>query len=79
MTLQRPRHPMPDDVARLLAERGLAEAYAARPDYQRNDWIGWIERAKRDETRARRIEQMLADLAAGDVYMGMAWKPGAKG
>ncbi len=51
-------------------------AYDARPPYQRNDYIGWIERAKRPETRTKRIDQMLAELAAGDVYMKMAWRPG---
>lgn len=48
-------------------------AYDARPPYQRNDYIGWIDRAKRPETRTKRIAQMLAELEQGDVYMKMEW------
>lgn len=65
---------MPDDVRRTLAERGLTGAYARRPAYQQNDYVGWIVRAKRDETRRRRLHQMLDELAAGDVYMKMPYR-----
>ena len=75
MTLTRPIEPMPDDVRDALDARGLADAYAARPPYQRNDYLGWIARAKRPETRAKRLESMLAELAAGRGYMGMDWTP----
>ena len=73
--LKRPLQPMPDDIAALLDTRGLRSAYDARPPYQRNDWLGWIARAKRPETRQRRIDSMLADLARGHGYMGMDWRP----
>ncbi|MDO8964426.1 MAG: YdeI/OmpD-associated family protein [Coriobacteriia bacterium] len=69
--LSRSQNPMPPDVESALAARGLIEAYDARPPYQRNDYLGWIGRAKRPETRQKRIDQMLAELEAGDVYMGM--------
>jgi uncharacterized protein YdeI (YjbR/CyaY-like superfamily) len=69
---------MPDYVERALEERGLTEAYRARPDYQQNDYVGWIERAKREDTRIRRLEQMLDELEAGDVYMKMDWRPGRR-
>ena len=49
------------------------ELYNDRPWYQRNDYIGWIARAKREVTRRKRLQQMLAELRAGDVYMKMAW------
>lgn len=65
---------MPTDVRRALEDANLTEAYDDRPPYQRNDYIGWITRAKRDDTRRRRIEQMLAELIAGDVYMRMEWR-----
>jgi hypothetical protein len=74
-TLKRPKHPMPAAVRRALVERGLLEAYAARPAYQRNDWLGWISRAKRAETGQRRLESMLEELASGRGYMGMRWEP----
>ena len=77
MALSRPINPMPDDVAEALDARGLHAAFDARPAYQRNDWMGWITRAKKAGTRARRIEEMLAELAAGHGYMGMAWHPRA--
>jgi len=73
---RRPRYPMPTDVRRALEAAGLMGTYDARPPYQRNDYIGWIERAKRPETRTKRIEQMLAELEQGDVYMKMEWRAG---
>ena len=75
VVLTRPRQAMPAPVRRALTERGLLEAYRARPPYQRNDYLAWIKRAKREETRARRLAQMLDELEAGDRYMGMAYRP----
>lgn len=72
---RRPRYPMPTFMAEALAQHGLLEAYQSRPPYQRNDYIGWITSAKREATREKRLRQMLDELARGDVYMKMAWKP----
>ena len=69
--LKRPRHPMPDFVKRALEERGLMEAYKERPAYQQNDYIGWVNRAKRQETKEKRLRQMLDELEMGGVYMNM--------
>lgn len=74
-SLQRPTYPIPDYVRDALNERGLMDAYRARPPYQQNDYIGWITRAKRETTRQKRLTQMLDELARGDVYMKMVWKP----
>jgi uncharacterized protein YdeI (YjbR/CyaY-like superfamily) len=52
-------------------------AYEARPAYQRNDYLGWLARAKRPDTRSRRLQQMLDELAQGGVYMGMRHEPSA--
>jgi uncharacterized protein YdeI (YjbR/CyaY-like superfamily) len=71
--LQRPRHPMPADVLTALEQRGLTGAYRLRPAYQQNDYIGWIERAKRPETRQKRLNQMLDELERGDAYMNMPY------
>lgn len=71
--LRRAIQPMPDDIAARLRDSGLEAAYAARPAYQRNDYLGWIARAKRSETREKRIAQMLAELQAGDAYMRMPY------
>jgi len=73
--LQRPLQQMPDDIAQLLEQRGLREAYDQRPAYQRNDYLAWIARAKLAATRQKRITQMLEELADGGVYMGMAHRP----
>jgi len=72
----RERHPMSDAVRDALEAAGLTDAYAARPPFQRNDYLGWIAGAKRDDTRARRLRQMLDELAEGDVYMRMPWRAG---
>ncbi|WP_194269646.1 YdeI/OmpD-associated family protein [Stenotrophomonas sp. MYb238] len=73
---KRARNPMPASVEAALNEHGLLEAYQARPPYQRNDYLGWISRAKRDATRQKRIDQMLAELKEGGKYMNMAWSGG---
>jgi len=73
-TLKRDIHPMPPFVRKALAANGLMEKYKARPPYQRNDYIGWINRAARDETKQKRLNQMLDELKHGGVYMKMVWK-----
>lgn len=72
--LKRPIQPMPDFVADALTRSGLRPAYDARPDYQRNDYLGWINKAKRDATKHKRLAQMLDELREGDVYMDMPWR-----
>ena len=76
---RRARIPMPSEIASLLKMQGLRAAYDARPPYQRNDYLGWIGRAVRPATRARRIERMVDELRAGEGYMGMAWTPRSSG
>jgi hypothetical protein len=68
---------MPGFVRSTLVDAGLMQAYKQRPAYQRNDYIGWIVRAKRGVTQRRRLTQMLQELRRGDVYMRMKWKPRA--
>lgn len=70
--LKRPLHPVPAFVREALKASGLEAAYAARPPYQRNDYIGWITKAKLPATQQKRLAQMLDELARGDVYMKMA-------
>ncbi len=73
--LRRPIHPMPGFVRSTLLDRGLMEAYLGRPAYQRNDYVGWISRAKLPKTREKRLRIMLNELAAGHGYMGMEYLP----
>lgn len=66
---------MPDYIKDALETHGLMEAYLARPPYQQNDYVGWITRAKRIETRDKRLTQMLNELKLGDKYMKMDYRP----
>lgn len=70
---------MPDFVRDALEDRGLFGAYEARPAYQRNDYLGWITRAKRPETVEKRLQQMLEELEVGGIYMGMDHPPSRRG
>jgi len=65
---------MPDYIKAAPATKNLQEAYKSRPPYQQNDYIGWITRAKREETRQKRLNQMLEELKGGTKYMKMTWK-----
>lgn len=69
----RPENPMPDFVREALVDRDLLEAYESRPWYQRNDYLGWISRATKEETVQRRLGQMLDELERGDLYMKMPY------
>ncbi len=77
-TLQRPINPMPAFVREALEAKALTAAYEARPPYQRNDYLGWIARAKLPATQQNRLAQMLDELKRGDVYMKMAWRGSAR-
>lgn len=74
MALTRPRYPMPPEVCAAITERGLMAAYRARPDYQQNDYVMWITGAKRPQTQAKRLAQMLDELERGDAYMKMPYR-----
>jgi hypothetical protein len=68
--LTRDLQPMPQFVRTALRDRRLMIKYQERPAYQRNDYLMWINEAKREETK------MLDELASGGVYMGMRWNGG---
>lgn len=69
--LKRQRNPMPNYIQKALEDRGLTQKYSQRPAYQQNDYIGWIDRAKKQETKEKRLRQMLDELDTGGVYMNM--------
>ncbi len=59
-------HKLPKDLRALL--NANPEALAAWVDLTplaRNEWICWIEVAKKDETRTRKITRIEEDLLAG--------------
>jgi uncharacterized protein YdeI (YjbR/CyaY-like superfamily) len=74
--LTRDLQPMPQFVREALRARRLMIRYQERPAYQRNDYLMWINEAKREETKQRRLDQMLDELDAGGVYMGVRWTGG---
>jgi hypothetical protein len=71
--LKRQPQAMPVFVRTALKRHGLIARYNRRPAYQRNDYLGWINRAAREGTKAKRLAQMLDELKRGDVYMKMKW------
>lgn len=78
MNLKRSKQPMPDFVKRAIEEHNLMTEYECRPPYQQNDYIGWINQAKRQETKEKRLQQMLEELDKGGVYMNMEHPPSRK-
>jgi len=64
---------MPAEIKAILLKEDLLEAYHDRPFYQRNDYLYWLTSAKREETKNKRIKQMLEELKAGNAYMNMAY------
>ena len=77
-TLKRQRHPMPDFIRHALESRKLMPDYLARPAYQQNDYLGWIQGGVRERTRHKRTSQMLDELEAGGIYMKMPHPPSIK-
>lgn len=77
--LKRSIQPMPDMVRQALEKRGLMDSYRARPAYQQNDYLGWIARAQRPDTKEKRLRQMLDELETGGVYMKMPHPSSSKG
>jgi uncharacterized protein YdeI (YjbR/CyaY-like superfamily) len=73
-TTTRRRQTMPASIREALSKHGLLAAYRERPPYQRNDYIIWIMQAKREQTREKRLAQMLSELERGGVYMKMKWR-----
>ena len=51
--------------ARLRANRAAADYFDSRPPWYRRTAIHLVMSAKREETRERRLEQLIEDSAAG--------------
>lgn len=69
---------MPAYIKQALDESGAMVEYKSRPAYQQNDYIGWIDRAKKQETKDKRLRQMVDELKVGGVYMKMKHAASAK-
>lgn len=58
--------PMPEVFAEALQASPKAEAaFQAFPPSCRREYLAWITEAKRDETRARRVQQAIAQIEQG--------------
>ena len=62
---------MPSFVKAALEDLDLMQDYLERPAYQQNDYIGWINQAKQNATKQKRLGQMLGELKKGGIYMNM--------
>ena len=60
---ERSPSPLPPDVIQALADAELLDTFRALPPSHQEEYLRWIEEAKREDTRRRRIEGTLARLA----------------
>jgi uncharacterized protein YdeI (YjbR/CyaY-like superfamily) len=67
----------PEQERALRANRKAAAYFDAQPPWYRRTAIHWVISAKRDETRERRLKQLIADSAAGRT-IGPLTRPGQK-
>ena len=59
-------HELPEDLRALLkAEPHALAAWASLTPLARNEWICWIEVAKKQDTRDRKLVRIREDLLAG--------------
>jgi uncharacterized protein YdeI (YjbR/CyaY-like superfamily) len=56
---------VPEDLARALEDAGARAAWDGLSFSHRREWVQAIEEAKRDETRARRVERAVASVSKG--------------
>jgi uncharacterized protein YdeI (YjbR/CyaY-like superfamily) len=60
-------HKAPADLrAAIVPDRAALKAWNDISPIARNEWICWIESAKKPETRSRRIERTRSQLIGGD-------------
>ncbi|HMI84552.1 MAG TPA: YdeI/OmpD-associated family protein [Polyangiaceae bacterium] len=67
----------PEQEKILRANRKAAAYFDAQPPWYRRTATHWVISAKREETRARRLAQLIADSAAGRP-IGPLTRPGSK-
>ena len=66
-------HSVPEDLRRALtADRAALAQWEAITPLARNEWICWVEEAKKPETRRRRIERVCTELKGG-VHRPCCW------
>ena len=70
-----PAPTMPGFVRSALAARSLTDAYEARPKYQQTEYLTSIHAAKLNDEKRKRMNVMLDELAAGNLFQGKPWVP----
>lgn len=70
-----PAPTMPGFVRSALAARALTDAYEARPKYQQTEYLTSIHAAKLNDEKRKRMNVMLDELAAGNLFQGKPWVP----
>ena len=53
---------LPAEYSQILKQNNLLDKYKDRPYYQQKGWIEWIESAKTEATKQKRIAMMLSEL-----------------
>jgi uncharacterized protein YdeI (YjbR/CyaY-like superfamily) len=59
MDRERPEEIPPELVAALRQKKGAIAAYRGLPDSKKKQYVYWIQSAKRDQTRRKRIEEIV--------------------
>jgi hypothetical protein len=72
------KQPMPGNVRVALEKRNLMDAYLARPEYQKSEYLKWIALANGPAAKQKRLDQMLDELDKGGHFKGEPWTPPAK-
>jgi len=55
----------PEENSRLRANRAAVAFFESKPPWYRRAALHWVVSAKRDETRRRRLDQLISDSAEG--------------
>ncbi len=58
-------HELPVDLAVALTEKGLINTWEALSAIGRNEFICWVEDAKQEKTRVKRIARATEELLEG--------------
>src|SRR6218665_500356 len=53
---------LPDDFKKLLAKNKVLKMYEEMPYYKRKDFVGWINGAKQEATRIKRMNEALEKI-----------------
>jgi hypothetical protein len=62
---------IPKYIKDMLKKEELLEKYNAQIYTYRKGYVQWIEEAKQEETKQKRITKMIEEVREGNVYMGM--------